>query len=243
MGRGSEDGSGVVERDGPVPWAALDAAGEPVGVVGAYLAELAASDCSALTIRAYAYDLLAWWRFLTVRGVAWDEVGRVDVRDYVLELRGRDHPYRHRRSDSVPAGVVNARTGKASLAGGYAPATINRRLTVIRLSTRNTKLEVSGTLGLPLRGCPALRVDAVQTRRRGAPLPGGPTGLRRLGCRCPLPVVAFPAENVTAEPVTWWHVHPCRDPARRAGPRGPSVGRPDPLPATAGAPRRSRVPE
>lgn len=131
MGRGSEDGSGVVERDGPVPWTVLDAAGEPVGVVEAYLAELAASDCSALTIRAYAYDLLAWWRFLAVRGVAWDEAGRVDVRDYVLDLRGRDNPYRHRRSDSVPAGVVNARTGKASLADGYAPATINHRLTVI----------------------------------------------------------------------------------------------------------------
>ena len=132
MERGTEDRSGVVEcGGGPVPWTVVDRTGNPVGVVEAYLAELTGSDCSPLTVRAYAYDLLTWWRFLVARGVAWDRARRVDARDYVLELRGGDNPYRRRRPDSAPAGTVNSRTGKPSLAAGYAPATINHRLTVI----------------------------------------------------------------------------------------------------------------
>ncbi len=133
MPSGAPDGVVVVATpQASVPYAVVEAAGRPVEPVAAYLADLTASDCSPLTIRAYAFDLQGWLRFLADQGVAWDQATRTHVRDHVLWLRSADNPYRARtRPGSPPAGSVNPRTGKPSLAAGYAPATINHRLAVV----------------------------------------------------------------------------------------------------------------
>ncbi len=106
--------------------------GSAVTGVSDYLQELVATDCSRATIKAYAYALLDWFRFLYVSKAAWQEVHAEHVRAYVLQLRSADNPYRHRQRPDAPiAGTLNPRTGKPSLAAGYAPATINHRLSVI----------------------------------------------------------------------------------------------------------------
>ncbi len=122
----------VPTADPALPFAVLDPDGQVVAPVAAYLSELAASDCSPLTIRSYAFDLLDWFRFLAGVGVGWEQAERAHVRDYVLWLRSADNPYRRRtRADSPPPGAVNPRTGKPTLRAGYAPATINHRLAVV----------------------------------------------------------------------------------------------------------------
>lgn len=109
---------GRVERRDAVPGVAvLDAAGVPVVVIDAFLATLEASDSTATTLYSYATALLRWWRFLTAVGVEWDRASRVEVRDYVLWLRF----------------TPKAASGRARIAGsGYAPATINHNLAVLR---------------------------------------------------------------------------------------------------------------
>jgi integrase len=103
-----------------------------MATVNDYLQELVATDCSRATIKAYAYALLDWVRFLSTAGTVWHEARSEHVRDYVRQLRSSDNPYRHRqRADAPAAGMLNPRTGKPSLAAGYAPATINLRLSVI----------------------------------------------------------------------------------------------------------------
>lgn len=111
----------------------LTGAGGPINPVTDYLLELSASDCSRLTIKSYAFDLLDWFRYLDRVEILWDRAEREHVRDYVLGLRSADNPYRKRSRATSPApGSVNERTGKPYLAKGYAPATINHRLSVIR---------------------------------------------------------------------------------------------------------------
>jgi site-specific recombinase XerD len=103
---------GRVERCADPPGVRLlDAAGVPVGVVDGFLRTLAASDATPATLYSYASALMRWWRFLTAIGVDWDRVTRVEVRDFVLWLR-----------------ATPTRTGGV----GYAPATINHNLAVLR---------------------------------------------------------------------------------------------------------------
>ena len=107
--------------------------GSEVVPVSHYLQELVAFDCSPATVKAYAYALLDWFRFLQTAGIEWHEARSEHVRAYVLHLRAADNPYRHRRRPDTPApGTVNPRTGKPSLAAGYKPATINHRLSVVK---------------------------------------------------------------------------------------------------------------
>lgn len=49
--------------------------------------DLAASDCSSLTLRSYGYDLLRWFRFLHVVGIARNMARREQVRGLVEYLR------------------------------------------------------------------------------------------------------------------------------------------------------------
>ena len=88
----------------------LDAAGVPVVAVDEFLRSLAASDSPATTLYSYASALLRWWRFLAAIDVGWDRACRVEVRDFVLWLRGS------RRHGSTV---------------GFAPATINHNLAVL----------------------------------------------------------------------------------------------------------------
>lgn len=97
--------------------------------ISAFLQDLALSDLSPLTGKSYANDLLRWWRLLDALGVPWDRATADEVSVLVGWLRNAPNPQRRRR-DMAP-GSVNAKTGKASPAAGYAPSTINHALSVL----------------------------------------------------------------------------------------------------------------
>ncbi len=114
-----------------LPWRVIFPDVEHVGAAS-YLRELAASDCSPLTVRSYAFDLLRWFRFLHDRLIVWERAERVDVRAFVEHLRETPNPQRLRRSPDRPApGSVNPLTGKAELPVKYAARTINHQLSVL----------------------------------------------------------------------------------------------------------------
>jgi integrase/recombinase XerD len=117
---------------GQVPYALVGPDGEPVEPVQDYLTELLAADCSPLTLRSYAFDLLDWFRFLAASGGGWQHATRAHVRDWVLGLRSRPNPQRTggERDRAAPGGG-NLRTGKAPRRDSYAAATINYRLSVV----------------------------------------------------------------------------------------------------------------
>ena len=103
----------VVVPDGdPVGVALLDAAGEPVPEVADFFASMLASGSSPGSLRSYAMDLLRWWRFLAAIGVPWQQAGSGEARDFVLWMR---------------------LVGPSGRARGYAPATINHALAVIKM--------------------------------------------------------------------------------------------------------------
>jgi site-specific recombinase XerD len=117
-GNGSSDVASVVAADGGRLEATatvigvhlIDRHGVEVSEVTEYLLSLLANGSSQGTLRSYAMALLRWWRFLAAARVDWDRASAVDVRDFVLWMRSVGG---HR-----PA--------------GYAPATINHNLTVLR---------------------------------------------------------------------------------------------------------------
>ncbi len=121
----------VVEFETGLRWRVLFPELEHVAASG-YLRDLAASDCSAGTLRSYAYDLLRWFRFLHGRWTPWDRAERIDVREFVEWLRETPVQQRVRRRPDVPApGSVNPLTGKTSLGTMYAARTINHQLSVL----------------------------------------------------------------------------------------------------------------
>lgn len=96
--------------------AVLDAAGLAVAEIGDFLASMLACGASPRSARSYALALLRWWRFLAAIEVAWNRAGRVEIRDFVLWMRFVAQP-------------------KYSISGdtaGYAPATINHNLAVLK---------------------------------------------------------------------------------------------------------------
>ena len=128
---------GAVQRgeSGSLPWRLVDGSGAGVVHVNLWLADLDACDNSAATLRAYAYDLLSWTRFLDAVQVCWVSATRSEVRDWVRWYRGRANPQRRRGSSPEshrPApGSVNERTGKPYLDSSYARSSINRRLSAL----------------------------------------------------------------------------------------------------------------
>lgn len=97
----------------------LDGSWPDLAVANQFLAHLAARSFAAATIRAYAYDLLGFVRFLAERGLRLAEVVPADLFDWVAwQARGRR-----------PAeGNVVRLTRHA----GAAPASINRRVAAVR---------------------------------------------------------------------------------------------------------------
>jgi site-specific recombinase XerD len=102
----------VVQVDGVPGMALLDAAGTPVPEVSEFFASMVASGASTSSLRSYGLALLRWWRFLTAIDVPWQRASRPDARDFVLWMR---------------------LVGPAGRQRGYAPATINHALAVIKM--------------------------------------------------------------------------------------------------------------
>lgn len=90
----------------------LDATGEPVEEVSEFFATMLACGASFSSLRSYGLALLRWWRFLAAIEVPWQRAGRIEARDFVLWMR---------------------LVGPAGRHGGYAPATINHALAVVKM--------------------------------------------------------------------------------------------------------------
>lgn len=115
-----------------LPYGVVDGDGVPLWYVSAFLRELVLGDASPLTCRSYGYDLLRWWRLLTLLEVEWNRATRVEVELLVGWMRSASNPQRRRsRIGAEPPGSVNLQTGKPSLSAGYAKATINHALSVL----------------------------------------------------------------------------------------------------------------
>lgn len=98
----------------------LDGDGADVVVANRFLAHLGARRFSASTVRAYAYDLLNFFRFLAEQGASVETVVPTDLFDY-LEWQNRP------RGSTTGAKVVRLADRR-----GAAPATMNRRIAAVR---------------------------------------------------------------------------------------------------------------
>jgi integrase len=90
----------------------LDATGEPIEEVSEFFATMLACGASVISLRSYGLALLRWWRFIVAIDVPWHGATRLEARDFVLWMR---------------------LVGPAGRQGGYAPATINHALAVIKM--------------------------------------------------------------------------------------------------------------
>jgi len=90
-----------------------------VELVNAFLAHLGARRFSPATVRAYAYDLLNFLRFLVSRGAGLRDVVPTDLFDY-LDWQQR------------PGSTAGVRVVQLSGRHGAAPASMNRRVAAVR---------------------------------------------------------------------------------------------------------------
>ena len=114
------------------PFVLLDENGAEVPVVSEFLHHMLADDARPSSLRSYAYELLAWFRFLRAIEVAWDAAGRAEARDFALWLKTVKKPARPRRPDAPAPGTVNPLTGKATPGRNYAPRTRRHARAAIR---------------------------------------------------------------------------------------------------------------
>lgn len=113
---------GVASRDGLPGTVVLDATGEPVAEISDFLSSLLAGGASVGSVRSYAMAMLRWWRFLAALDVPWARATRVEVCDFVLWMRFTPKA-------GTGRGPARRTSGPGS---GYAPATINHNLAVLR---------------------------------------------------------------------------------------------------------------
>jgi site-specific recombinase XerD len=110
----------VEERDGR--WWLAGPAADRFAVVNDYLGYLTDRAYSPRTVRAYAFDLLAFTRWLMDEDIALDAVGTDTLLRFMTHCRTATFAGR-------PGGnVYSIRDGRNT---GYAPATVNRRLAAI----------------------------------------------------------------------------------------------------------------
>ncbi|MFW0154314.1 tyrosine-type recombinase/integrase (plasmid) [Mycobacterium sp. smrl_JER01] len=155
-------------KAGSLPWRLVDGSGAEIVHVNLWLADLDACDNSPATLRAYAYDLLSWTRFLDAVHVAWANATRSEVRDWVRWYRCRANPQRRRGSDSHrPApGSVNELTGKPYLDSSYARSAINRRLSAL---SGFYEFALESDLGPLMNPVPKSRGDITRLDAHGQP--------------------------------------------------------------------------
>jgi hypothetical protein len=128
------DRVGRVDETGDPAWPyrLLGADGVEVAAVTEFLHDMLADDASPTSTRSYAYELLAWFRFLRAVDVPWDRPSRTEARDFALWLKTTKKPPRPRRPDAPAAGAVNSVTGKAYPGENYAARTRRHARAVIR---------------------------------------------------------------------------------------------------------------
>src|SRR6266481_9046999 len=124
---------GVEETGDPLlPFRLLDELGAEIPAVTEFLHHMLADDASPASLRSYAYELLAWFRFLDAVMVPWDLAGRAEARDFALWLKTARKPARQRRPGGPVPGSVNPVTGKAMPGETYAARTRRHARAVIR---------------------------------------------------------------------------------------------------------------
>ena len=125
---------GRVEETGDplLPFRLVDEQGAEIPAVTEFLHHMLADDASPASLRSYAYELLAWFRFLDAVMVPWDLAGRVEARDFALWLKTVKKPARQRRPGAPAPGSVNPVTGKAAPGENYAARTRRHARAVIR---------------------------------------------------------------------------------------------------------------
>ncbi|MFJ5724464.1 hypothetical protein [Streptomyces sp. NPDC093149] len=103
----------VEKTDDPLrPFRLVDADGIEVAAVSEFLHHMLADDASPTSLRSYAYELLAWVRFLRAVDVPWHLASRVEARDFALWLkRRRRRPGRLRSRDQPPEQHLTAGQG------------------------------------------------------------------------------------------------------------------------------------
>ena len=126
--------AGRVEETGDplLPFRLVDGQGAGVPPVAEFLHHMLADDASPASLRSYAYELLAWFRFLDAVVVSWDLAGRAEARDFALWLKTARKPVRQRRPDAPAPGSVNPVTGKETPGENYAARTRRHARAVIR---------------------------------------------------------------------------------------------------------------
>lgn len=109
----------VVHDEG---WALAGSAAAEFALANEYVSYLADRRYSPRTVRAYAFDLLHFCRWLMVDGTALDAVSTDTLLRYLAECREAVLPGQH------GGNVVDLRSGRSV---GYAPATVNRRMAAV----------------------------------------------------------------------------------------------------------------
>ena len=112
----------VAAREEAPFFAVLDGEGQEVAVIAGYLGYVATRGFSRHTVRAYAYDMLAFWRWLEATDKDARRVTTEDLLGYIEWEKRRENPQRPGRN------VYRLEDGRA---GGMATGTINRRLAAI----------------------------------------------------------------------------------------------------------------
>ena len=127
--------AGAVNAGGDLwePVRMVDAAGDPVTAVAAFLKDLQASGRSVSTQRSYAMDLLRWFRFVWAIEVPWDEATRVEARDFCRWLACADKATRASTGGRPVSNAPNSVTGKPRPGRTYAPTTRAHSETVLRV--------------------------------------------------------------------------------------------------------------
>jgi site-specific recombinase XerD len=103
-------------------WALEGSAAEGFSLANEYLAYLSDRRYSPRTVRAYAFDLLHFCRWLRADGTTLDAVTTDTLLRFLAACREAVLPGQHGEN------VVNLRSGRSN---GYAPTTVNRRMAAV----------------------------------------------------------------------------------------------------------------